>query len=150
MCNICGRPGWVNCSCSIPYFQPRPFCGTGGVLQLDFSNVIYHKDNNQISNLPNLGLNNGATLQLFAETVDTYIGQIKVSNWILTYLRGKYTINTVQQFAQAVDTQLSIGFLGNLTVDPVSPIDGQLWYNTTSNTLKIAVNGGTIKTITTT
>lgn len=38
------------------------------------------------------------------------------------------------------------GFLGNLAADPTT-IDGQYWFNTTSNLLKIKVNG-LVKTIT--
>jgi hypothetical protein len=41
----------------------------------------------------------------------------------------------------------TLGFLGNLADDP-SATDGQYWYNTTSNLLKIKVNG-LVKTITT-
>jgi hypothetical protein len=41
------------------------------------------------------------------------------------------------------------GFLGNLASDPSSPEDGDYWWNTSSNQLKISVNGGTIKVITT-
>ena len=32
--------------------------------------------------------------------------------------------------------------------DPASPIDGQMWYNTTSNELKVRKNG-TVRTVTT-
>jgi hypothetical protein len=42
---------------------------------------------------------------------------------------------------------LGIGWKGNVATDPVSPPDGSYWWNTTSSTLKIAVDGGVIKTI---
>lgn len=35
------------------------------------------------------------------------------------------------------------GFLGDVTSDPASVIDGQYWYNTTSSQLKIQLNGAT-------
>lgn len=216
---------------------------TGCPIQLDFDCVIYHKDNNEVSELTELGLTNGATLNQFAEAVDVYIGQIKAQDYDLPCLRATYTINSLQQFAEAVDTvlceltgdieaiegtiatpitpvdtqsinltvsgvnnhtlqadvivspnagnRLSIqgnglfaspmvlsvnygtkelslvgsntvslaalfspvsGFLGNVTIDPATPLDGQYWYRTDiglATGLKIRLNG-TTRTITTT
>lgn len=233
-----------NCGCgssSYPSYQSKSISicdpcntNTGCAIQLDFDCIIYHKDNNEVTNLTCLGLTNGATLNQFAEAIDPYICQIKAQNYALPCLRDIYTINTLQQFAEAVDTELCLikdniteiealvnlpistidtnsvdltatgvnnhtlsanvkisstpvnlvnifadglhvapqtlsvnyttkelsisngntvdlsglvcgasGFLGNLAADPSSPSDGQYWYNTTSNELKIRVNGAT-------
>lgn len=230
-----------NCGCGGGYsqYQSRSISicdpcnsNTGCAIQLDMECVIYHKSNNQVSNLTNLGLTNGSTLNQFVEAVDPYIGQLKVQNHSLPCLRADYTINNLQQFTQSVDTELcsiksdlidlatlintpitpvnsdsisivtygtnnhtisaevnisatvnnmvavlgdglfvppqtlsinyttkelSIsngntvdltgvicgvgGFLGNLAVDPASPLDGQYWYNTATSELRIRVNG---------
>lgn len=127
---------------------------TGCPIQLDFDCVIYHKDNNEISNLDGLGLTNGATLTLFAETVDNLIGQTKVADYVLPCLRATYTINTLKQFAEAVDTQIcqiksdvtSLAALVNL---PITPQDTNTVDITTSGTnshtikadVKISVTG---------
>lgn len=233
-----------NCGCgstSYPSYQSKSISicdpcntNTGCAIQLDFDCIIYHKDNNEVTNLTCLGLTNGATLNQFAEAIDPYICQLKVQNYSLPCLRTTYTINTLQQFAEAVDTELcniktdieelealvnlpitvvdtnsvdltatgtnshtltanvkisatpvnllnvfadglhvapqtlsvnyitkelsisngntvdlsglvcgASGFLGNLTTDPASPIDGQYWYNTTSAQLKMRLNGST-------
>lgn len=238
----------ADCGCgNQPVYQSVSICdpcntNTGCPIQLDWDCSIYHKDNNEVTNLTNLGLTNGATLNQFGEAVDTYIGQIKAASFTLPCLRTSYTINSMQQFAEAVDTQLcqlstditavaasastpitvvdtqsvdltvsgtlshtlqadvkisanagnrlSIqtdglfaspmvlsvdynaktlslvgsntvnlsalfspvsGFLGNVTVDPTSPLDGQYWYRTDiglATGLKIRLNG-TTRTITT-
>lgn len=104
--NYGGCGGCGNCSSCKPKCDP---CQNNGPCptKLDFDCIIYHKSNNQISGLQCLGLTNGATLTLFAETVDTYICQLKVLNWDLECLRDAgYTINTVQQFGEAVDVEL--------------------------------------------
>lgn len=110
MCYKCGNH---NCygNCVTQYVTPcqpcNPCVSTGLCpTKLDSQCIIYHKDNNQISNLTGLGLNNGATLQLILETIDTYIRQMKVQDWTLTCLRSEYTINTLEQFGEAVDTEL--------------------------------------------
>lgn len=226
----------------------RPFCDPCSnpgpcPIQLDSNCVIYHKDNSQVNNLAPIGLNNGATVQLFMDTVAALLGPINnVSAWTLPCLRAvPYTINNIQQFGQSVDTQLCIlssaiaaavasivpitpvdtnsinltvsgtgghilqadvkisaiannlltiqtdglysspqtlvadfvnktlsitqgntinltslicgvgGFLGDVTADPVSPVDGQYWFRTdlsAASGLKIRLNGAT-RTITT-
>jgi len=232
--------GWQygGCGCG----QPVCTCNnTGCPIQLDSNCVIYHKNNDIINNLTPIGLNNGATLQLFMDTVAVPIGQVmNVPNYTLPFLRAvPFTINTLQQFAQSVDTEFAtqsaaiaaataaatipitpidstsidftvsgtqnhtitgvvkisatannrasilsdgifsapqtlsldnttktlsivggnsvslaalacgvIGYLGNLATDPTGILDGQYWFNTTSNLLKIQANG-IVKTITT-
>lgn len=83
---------------------------TGCALQLDFSCIIYHKSNNAISNLTCLELTNGATLNQFAEAVDSYICQIKVAQYNLPCLTTTldYTITNLKQFAEAVDTEICL------------------------------------------
>jgi hypothetical protein len=231
--------GWWNQG--FPGCAPSP-CNNPGPcpIQLDFQCIIYHKDNNSVNNLGPIGLNNGATLQLFAETIAPPVGLVlNVPNYTIPYLRSKYTITNIQQLIQDVDIELGlqssaiaglttligqpigtnntpainlaasgpnghtltatlelsattpnqasilsdglyvapqnlayntstkalsisdgnsvslaslvcgvIGFLGNVATDPTGNLDGQYWYNTTSNLLKIQVNG-VIKTITT-
>ena len=56
------------------------------------------------------------------------------------YTHNQLTItngNTVQLPSQPA------GFLGNLVSDPATPTDGNYWYNTTSNLLKMRLNGAT-------
>lgn len=77
-------------------------------IQLDFNCIIYHKNNDQINNLTPIGLNNGATLQLFADTVAALLGQLDVPDYNLPCLRATYTITNIEQFAQSVDTQLCL------------------------------------------
>jgi hypothetical protein len=200
--------------------------------------VFYHKDNNKLTELDGLNFSNGATLEIIIESIDEKIKDLNVVDFNLPCLRVGYVINTMEQFAEAVDTELclikdsitdlseevgveltavdsatidfstsgtldhtltgsvklsatsgnrlteeldgiyvdgqiisidydaktisisdgntlsfaslmsgTLGFLGNLASDP-SAIDGQYWYNTSGNVLKIKVNG-LVKTITT-
>lgn len=213
-------------------------CCGGCPVNLDMSCVFYHKDNNKLTELDGLNFTNGATLEIIIEAIDEKIKEINVLDFDLPCLRVSYVINTVQQFAEAVDTEIclikdsiadledesatplvandsatidfttsgtlnhtvtasvklsetsgnrlieeldgiyvdgqilsidydektisisdgntlsfaslmsgTLGFLGNLASDP-SATDGQYWYNTSSNLLKIKV-GGLVKTITT-
>lgn len=132
--------------------------------QIDCQCIIYHKFNSNSSTLTNLGITNGATLELILSTIDPYIGQLKVTNFDISYLRTLYVINSMQQFCESVSTELSSvhdsieagitsdstsHWLGNLSSDPGGAVDGDMWYNTTSNLLKIKVNSGVVKTITT-
>lgn len=80
----------------------------GCPVQLDAACVFYHKDNASISELPNLGITNGATLELILETIDTYIDDLNVSDFSLPILRVSYVINSLQQFAEAVDTEFGV------------------------------------------
>ena len=145
MCNSCG---YTPCKCN----------SNGCPINLDFSCVFYHKSNNQISLLTGLGLSNGSTLQLFAETVDTYIQQMKVSDWTLLFLRENNVVNSLQQFGVAVDTTFSdlqgqiddmfaelanMGYLGEVTgADPTAE-NGQYWFRTDLDQLFIKLNGST-------
>lgn len=117
----------------------------GCPIQLDFDCVIYHKDNNEINNLASLGLTNGATLNLFAEVVANYIAQIKVADFILPCLRNTYTINTIRQLSEAIDTELcqiktDIGDLETLVNLPITGQDSDSINLTTSG-----VNNHTLK-----
>ena len=234
----------VGCGCNQFPAQPcPPFfpCAPNGCpIQLDSGCVIYHQNQNTASRLINLNLGNGSTAELIFDTIDSQLGAINVNNWSLPILRAiPYTITTLPQFGNAVDTQIGLintaiaalqagagsplsstdtssmhfvlsgtlnhnisgnvkisstspnqlsvlsdglyvapqtlsidytaksltisngntvsfasiicgasGFLGNVTSDPTA-IDGQYWWRTDTNQLRIKVNG-TIKTITTT
>lgn len=138
-CNKCGQIHEFNDPC----FSST--CTSGCPILLDFSCVIYHKNNNQISALGNLGLSNGATLQLFAETVDQKIKDLNILSTPLPYLRSKYIVNTVPQALIAIDTELPLlkVWRGNVVVDPAAPDDGWYWYRSDVDQLKIRLNGST-------
>lgn len=113
MCQICGQPVYIPCSCNTsPCVQtPQPCCPdtTGCPVQLDFTCVIYHKSNNELTELDGLGLTNGVTLEAFAHAVDEFVKQLNVPDWELSYLRGvpnSYTIDNLEQFGEAVDDEL--------------------------------------------
>lgn len=175
MCQICGYPNHIKCGCVQqvmypcgPYSQYNANCYSGCPIKLDWTCLIYHKDNNEASGLyDGLGLNNGVTLQLALETVSEKIKQLKFSDFVLTFLRESYVINTLQQFSSAVDETLAdlqsqitendeivadMGFLGNMTADPGDAVDGQYWFRTdlaAANGLKMMLNGS-VRTIPTT
>lgn len=82
---------------------------TGCPIMLDAGCVLYHKYNNEVSELDELNLTNGVTLEVVLEALNDKVKQINVTDFTLTYLREKpYVINTFQQFAQSVDTELSL------------------------------------------
>lgn len=95
-----------------PYVRScdTPCNDTGCPIQLDSNCVIYHKGNNIVSGLVNLGLQNGATAQLIFDAIDSQLGLINAANYTLTCLRTTYSyvINTLPQFASAVDTTLCV------------------------------------------
>lgn len=151
-----------NCGCSSnqTITQVVSICdpcstNTGCPLQLDWDCSIYHKDNNEVTNLTCLGLSNGATLNQFAEAVDTYICQIKAADYTLPCLRETYTINNLEEFAEAVDTRLC-EIAGDITdieesvATPITVVDTQSVNLTSSGTLshtiqadvKISANSG--------
>src|SRR5690349_1208881 len=105
MCVNCGCPTYVPCNC-YPYTSST-CCPTGCPIQLDTSCVIYHKNNNQTSGLVGLQLGNGSTLELILDSIDVKLRGLNVADWTLAYLRAGYTINTLQQLAEAVDQELS-------------------------------------------
>ena len=223
-----------DCGCGSfpPPFPPQRDCGRGPQLFLDSAQVIYHLEQNQLSNLNNLGFPNGTPLQPILDKIDYFIGFLNITQWnipnIKTFFPGVNFVN-LQQFGQAVDSilgtfnsdiiavsgatsiplsstntesitfdlsgagnknisgfvnisaasgntlavltdglfaapqSLSVNyttnaisisggnsvalpnnpqaFLGNLSADPGSAIDGNYWYNTTSSQLKIRLNG---------
>lgn len=97
------------CTCSNCY-NPCQRCTcyvtSGCPVQLDFECIIYHKNNSDITELDGLNLSNGATLELVIESIDEKIKQLKVLDFNLPCLRASYVINTMQQFTEAVDTEL--------------------------------------------
>lgn len=122
---------------------------TGCPVQLDFSCVLYHKSNNDITGLTNLGLSNGATLNQFADLVDVYIGQIKASAFTLPCLRDDYTINSLKQFAEAVDTELcaiktTLGGVDEVTETSLTAVDSPSINLTVSGTANHTVKADAI------
>lgn len=95
--NVCGCHSACD-PCAIPSSCP---------IQLDFSCVIYHKSNNEVTELDGLNFNNGATLEAVIEAIDEKVKQLTVTDFTLAYLRASYVVNTLQQFAEAVDSELS-------------------------------------------
>jgi hypothetical protein len=63
---------------------------------------------NTASGLINLNLPNGSTLELILNTIDSQLGSVNVIPWSLPTLRAIYTITSLQQFGQAVDTQIGL------------------------------------------
>jgi hypothetical protein len=119
-CNKCGSYiTSYGCACTT---------SNGCPIQLDFSCVLYHKDNNEISELDGLALTNGSTLELVIEALDEKIKQLDVNSWNLPYLRSIYTVNNLSQFGEAVDTELNeirdeIVTLTGLVNLPITPND---------------------------
>lgn len=158
MCHICGQPYHVSCNCNQSPCPPKP-CGcdsSGCLVKLDTTCIIYHKNMNEQTQLENLDLENGSTLELILNTIDDYIGQIKANDWEFPVLEDElgYTINTLQQFATAVDEMIGLleHFKGNVGADPSDLNDGDYWFRTdlaAANGLRIRVNG-TVRTIPTT
>lgn len=133
MCQICGQPFYVQCSCShapcAPCSSdttpctptPAPCSEVGCMLQLDSACIFYHKDTNDASELVNLDIENGATLEEILHAVDDSVGSLE-------------------------------HFKGNVNADPTTLVDGDYWFRTdlaAADGLKIRVNG-TTRTIPTT
>jgi hypothetical protein len=123
-------------------------CNNGPAFQLDANSVIYHKNNDLPNQLGPIGLNNGATLQLFMDTVAAPIGQVmNVPNYTLPFLRAvPFTINTLQQFAQAVDTEFQtvateIAALTVIANTPLVANDSSTIDFSTSGTLNHTLTG---------
>lgn len=78
MCNICGQPNYIRCSCA----SSQPFCDQCAedsvcTEVIDSSCVIYHFGNTQLpSRLINLGLPNGSSAQTIFEAIDAEFGKI--------------------------------------------------------------------------
>ena len=123
-------------SCDVP-------CNDSGCpIQLDSNCVIYHKGNNIISGLINLGLTNGATAQLIFDAIDAQLGNIQAQNYSLPCLRGTYSyvINNLSQFATAVDTTLCVlnGLVQTAlasSTTPITPVNSNSITLTASGTL---------------
>lgn len=144
-CNLCGKPRY-SCNCQVIC---DPCNNNGCPIQLDASCVFYHKNNNEVSELTNLGLTNGATLELILETIDVKLEGLNVLDWELDCLRDDFTINTLQQFAQAVDTkicQLSAcncyaGSFETVEDGPVDLSNGNYYYAEEEDVLVFIING---------
>jgi len=151
----------AGCGCGHEHvYQSVSICdpcntNTGCPIQLDWDCSIYHKDNNEISALTNLALTNGATLNQFGEAVDVYIGQIKASTFNLPCLRDSYTVNSMKEFAEAVDTvlcqiQSDLEAVESEVSTPITPVDTQSVNLSASGTndhtlqadVKISANSG--------
>lgn len=146
----------TQCQCT-PCSSVCPPSYSGAVFQMDTVNVIYHKDNNATSQLINLGLSNGATLQLILESIDSQLGQlVRFGSFILPFLKNLYSVTSLQTFASAVDNQFAAvntaiaaltpaptptGWLGNLSSDPGAAVNGNYWWRTSDNSLRMKVNG---------
>jgi hypothetical protein len=100
-CPSCSNPCSQCCCRTVVYSSGCP-------VQLDFSCVLYHKNNNEVTELDGLSLSNGATLELVIETIDEKIKQLNVLDFTLTNLRQTYVVNTMQQLVQALDTELGL------------------------------------------
>jgi hypothetical protein len=106
-CNTNYYGNSCNCKKTVNICDPCN-TNTGCPLQLDWSCSIYHKSNNEVTELTCLGLTNGATLEQFAEAVDALFCPLIVEDYDLPCLRETldYTINSMEQFAEAVDTEI--------------------------------------------
>lgn len=144
-CIPCSRCGQFHDSFSPCGSDPcSPIIVSSGCpIQLDFSCILYHKNNNQITQLDGLNLSNGTTLELFAETVDEKLKQLDVAGTTLPCLRASYVVNNLTQFMTAVDTALCNlqVYLGSFISDPLSPSDGQYWFRNDLGELRILLDG---------
>lgn len=117
MCRNCGSSfPTANCNCSSQ-------CSSNGCpIQLDFECVIYHKRNQGISGLTNLGLANGTTLDIIIEAIDVQLGQLNVDAWVLPYLRDTrhYVLHTLRQYGEAVDAELTALVAAGVTPVPIT------------------------------
>lgn len=147
----CGGSGCGNCRTGLFPAQPcppkfPPNCNNGCPILLDSNCVIYHQFNNQISGLKNLNLGNGSTLQLILDTIDVQLGVLNAAAWAVPNLRADgFTINTLPQFAAAVDTELGvianeITVLQGLVGVPITPVN--------TNSIDLAVSGPLNHTLT--
>lgn len=121
---------------------PFPPCGNNGCpIMLDTNCSIYHLLQSSASRLVNLNLPNGSTLQLILETIDLQLGQINVNAWSLPFLRAvPYTITTLTQFGQSVDTEFSVvqaqlNILNAQALTPITANDSASIHFVTSGTL---------------
>lgn len=128
-CSTCYRPSQY-CTCNP--------CSSSAPTQVDSKDVIYHKSNNELSELTALDLANGSTLELILEAIDAKITPLNLLSTTLTYLRTKYTISNLSQFLVAVSTELGelnttvlTGAEWTTASRPTTPTEGQDGYNLT-------------------
>lgn len=156
------------CTCSNCYQSCQTctcYVTTGCPLQLDSECVLYHKNNSEVSELTNLGIANGTTLEYILEVIDTKINNSgsNILNYNLPCLRETYTVNTLQQFMESIDDFLCVLsdkieviensnyqgiFSGSDPVDGDS-LDGITWWRSDLSELR-GYFDGTIYIITTT
>jgi hypothetical protein len=98
-----------DCGSFPPPFPPnRGNCGNGDRFVLDSASVFYHLFNNQISNLLNLGLPNGTPVQTILDAIDSQLGNINISTWIIPNLKSYFpdiSFTNLKAFGQAVDLE---------------------------------------------
>lgn len=141
-CSSC-RPTCHDCLPYIPdCITPNP-CIPCDVI-VDFKCVIYNTGSSDVSGLDGLNLGNGSSLKLFAETVDEKLKQLNVIDFTLANLRENYVINTLKQFAEAVDTEVDslqdqIDAITGLSNVPLIANDSSSINFTTSGTLNHTV-----------
>lgn len=139
-CN-CGNYSCQTCYPVAPCILPA-----GCPIQLDSACVFYHQGNNQLSGLTNLGLSNGATLELILDTIDDQLEAVKVDSFNLPVLRVDYVIHTLKQFSEAVDTEIAslragvAGVVGTSST-PFSATDSATIDFSTSGTLGHTLTG---------
>lgn len=142
MCFNCGLPLHHPCDCQSKGHNSlcRPY--PGPLETYDAKTVIYHKDNNELSQLTYLGLNNGSTLELILNTIDDKLSVLNFasSELPLDYLRDKYTFTTLPEFAIRVDLELGLlqdqittGKTWTTAGRPTTPVPGEDGYNITTN-----------------
>lgn len=166
---MCYNCGYTPCRCYTSTgtdFNCNPCNNKGDCpITLDFTCILYHKNNSSLSELTGLNLTNGVNLEVVIEAIDIKIRQISnLSDWDLEFLRASNIINTIEQFATATDSTLSditdeittinetltaSGYLGEVASDPVSIENGQYWFRIdlpVTDGLRIKLNGS-IRTI---
>jgi hypothetical protein len=135
-----GAARGCGCNSFPPPFPPQRDCDRdrGGFGPIDSSNVIYHLFQQSLSNLINMELPNGTSAQIIFETIDGYIGPLKVGNWFISNIRTLFpavNFQNVQQFGQAVDAELGtlIGNINTISGSSMVPL-------TSTNTESITFN----------
>lgn len=132
MCRNCGSSVPTNsCLCNSN-------CSSSGCpIQLDFECLIYHKRNQGVSGLTNLGFNNGTTLDVIIEAIDVQLGQLDVDAWALPYLRDTqhYVLHTLKQYGEAVDAELTALVAAGVTPTPITVNNSKNVIITASGTL---------------
>jgi hypothetical protein len=138
MCQICGKPSYIPCGCQSSYLTNSCGCNGDCPVKLDFSCVFYHKDGDKVNQLDELKLPNGTNLEIIVEVIDERLKQTKFTTSTLNYLKQNYTINNLQQFAQAVDSEFTDvdSRITLLTNNAITPIKANI-----SNSIQLLASG---------